>query len=378
LDDPQYTIVIHYANGEEQTLYIGDENPSKTGFYAYRSGLDRIFVISALNKYSLTLDYFGLWQVPSFTGAEETITRVRVERYETQEVIDLLVVESGTYGNVNTGRLVEPYDIQVDADAQAEFIALVASQIVGPSALVNPEPTQADLEAYGLTNPAYRLSVTANGETIDMVLGNLFSDEMSVENAYRYCLVNGETAVYRFNVNDGAGILDVQASSLADPLLNYISISYLERLEFQHGDTDLVVDVQQIYTDEDGNTLTQEEAEGMKNVTIDQIVTIDGVEIPRKTFGSWYEYPVGLRVYGELPADYVPEGEPVATLRCVLNTRSTALSQRVIKFYEYKRDFYALEIDGNFDFYVAASALTDISDNLNILYDAMDQASSGG
>jgi len=187
-----------------------------------------------------------------------------------------------------------------------------------------------------------------------------------VEDAFRYCLVNDDKAVYRFDAKDGDGILEIQASALADPLLNYISLSYLDEVEFKQGSIQVKAEIEQIYTDMEGNSIQPDEAEG-GNVNIDQTVKVNGKDVDRRVFGSWYTYVVGLRVYGELPEDYEKEGAPAAELICRLNDRSTGMEERVIRFYEYRKDLYAVEIDGNFDFYVSASALTDIADNVSLL-----------
>ncbi len=367
LDNPAYTVRIHYTNGAEETIYIGDENPGKTGYYVTKEGDDRIFVVNTLNIHYLTTEYYGYWELPAFVGAEETITEVCVERFKTDEIVHLLVVPSGTYGNVNTGRLIKPYDIQADLDAQDEFIKLVADQIKGPSGLVNPEPSAADLESYGLAEPIYRLTVKTADASIVLTIGDLFDTAVSVKDAYRYCKVNDDTAVYRINAADLNGIIDVAASSLADPLLNYISLSYLESLDFTGGGVQVHADVEQIITDSDGNPVTIEDSVGMTNTTIEQKVTVNGRELDRRTFGSWYTHVVGLRVYGELPDDYVPEGECEAELICRLNVRSTGMNQRTIRFFEYRHDFYALEIDGKFDFYVDHAALQDIISNASLV-----------
>jgi len=367
LDDPAYTVKIHYANGESVTLYIGDENPGKTGYYVIREGDERIYIVNTLNVHYLTTEYYGYWALPVFAGAAETLTEVRVERLKENEVVHLLVVPSGSYGNVNTGRLIEPYDIQADVDAQEEFVTLVADQIKGPTGLVNPEPTAEDLASYGLAEPLYKVTVKTAADSITLTLGDLFDTELSIENAFRYCLVNDDPAVYRMNSADLNGVVDVQAASLADPLLNYISLSYLESLDFTSGDLKVHADVEQIITDENGDPVTIEDSVGMTSTTIEQAVKVNGREVDRRTFGTWYTYVVGLRVYGELPEGFEPEGEAAAELICRLNVRSTGMSERVIRFYEYRHDFYAVEIDGKFDFYVDHAALQDIIDNARVV-----------
>lgn len=367
LDNPAYTVKIHYANGENVTLYIGDENPGKTGYYAIREGDDRIFIINALSVHYLTTEYYGYWALPTFTGAEETITEVCVERLKSDEIVHLLVVPSGSYGNMNTGRLIEPYDIQADDDAQSEFITLVANQIKGPTGLVNPEPTLEDLESYGLAEPLYRVTVKTAEASITLTLGDLFDTEMSEKDAFRYCLVDDDPAVYRMNSADLEGVVDVEAASLADPLLNYISLSYLESVDFSSGDLNVHADVTQIITDDDGNPVAIEDSIGMSSATIEQEVQVNGRDIDRRTFGTWYTHVVGLRVYGELPPDYQPDVEPAGELTCRLNVRSTGMRERVIRFYEYRHDFYAVEIDGKFDFYVDHAALQNIIDNASVV-----------
>lgn len=200
LDKPDVTIFIT-SGGKEYGIEIGNETPTKDGYYVRKTGSTEVYTISSYSAESLKYGKFDIMNRNLYgTNA------ISVEDIKSLKLIKSgATVFSAQMGSAPTKwQLTEPFEWEVEYSELAQFL----NWLYGLRVSKFTEEDAQDLNQYGLDNPKYVFEYTLDGKDYSLKLGNL-------KDSYYYGMLN-----------DNGTVFTVDSSSLNfvdTPLINIVS-----------------------------------------------------------------------------------------------------------------------------------------------------------
>jgi hypothetical protein len=348
LDKPQVTVHTVFTDGSEITYYIGAISPSKTTYYAYMEGDDRI--ISLWNSYYSSLTY-SLEDLQTFDLLDlmaDNIVRIHVERPD-QPIMEF----TKKTGDQNVGLLVwwvtQPWVHQCEVSTLRE--TLDALVYIEPERVIDSNPS--DLSKYGLDAPFMVLSLENKDGTVYTLR---FGDKAS--SMYYYFMIDGDNRVFT-TTSSRVDVINVSPFSMTDKYLSLITISKVSQMEFKGLGENAKVGIRQVERlDENGEVALNTAGEPI----YDSEFTLDGKVTNQRAGEAWYEACLSVRLHSALEEDFTPVGAPDATL--VYTFSEGDAKEYTFEFFSYKQDYYAVRINGEMDFLVRREGLQTIVDTL--------------
>lgn len=200
LDKPDVNVFIT-SDGKEYGIEIGNETPTKDGYYARKTGSSEVYTINLYHGNTLKYSKFDIMSKNLY--GTDAITA--------EDIKSLKLTRSGeTVFSAKMGseptvwHLTEPFEWEAEYRELANFLNWLSGFKVSEFTEENAQ----DLNQYGLDNPKYVFEYTLNGKDYTLKLGNLKDDQ------------------YYGMMNDNGTVFKVDSSSLNfvdTPLINIIS-----------------------------------------------------------------------------------------------------------------------------------------------------------
>jgi len=329
LDNEDTTATVEFNDGTSLTYIMGNTTLDGTFAYMIVDGQERVYKVMTNLPSVARYDINNLLTVPVLSSVEST-EFVRVQLKKDGEVtLDMRDTTGEDKLAVFSWELVYPWRHSASFDVITEYLESIAA--VEISSVYNYQPTEADLEEYGLKDPARSYTVwIKDGNTYTMHIGNEATSSRS------YVMMAGDPVVYTAPTA-AFGFIDVKPIELADRLLSVVNIRYIEQLHFEGLGHDSVLDVKQIQVENvttEGNTTTTESQE----------FKLDGEPKERDECIAWYTALVSLELHSEVDPGWEPSGKP--DVKVEYDTNLETIPTHTVEFYAYKNDFYVAVLDG--------------------------------
>lgn len=337
-DDPAwYTLTTR--DGKTHTVYIGSQIPTGAGYYCRYEGRNAVYILdSSLNDTILqpleamitptltlpmsTNDYFTIKNFAVVKGDEVKIMITYLDEDEKEDE-----------ASMSSYKMLAPANYTVN-DSNYSLALETLTSFEGTSALVY-DPTEEELEEYGLLEPAYTLTY----EYSDIQQYVIFSEKNESGNYYAYSLL--------FNL-----ITEVSGTDLE--WLEWDLIKWVDSSIFMMN----INDVQTITVESDTATRTFDlVGEGQELVVTERET---GFQPIVKNFRQFYKTLLSVDIEDYAPEDAMEtidfEAEPYMTL--TIETRSGKTN--VYKFYPYSTRRAVYTINGKGEFYVLRDMATKV------------------
>jgi len=344
LDAPQAYWILTTIEGEKHQVNVGDILVTEGGYYCSYEGRNTVYILSTaladtilqpVEKMITPLLTAGMTQNNYFEADNLTVWR--------DEELFVRIVRKDAAALSNQNALVEykmtypaPYEPNTTLISQIlyNFMALQGTETVKIG------PSDEDLEAYGLTEPAYIISYTFQ----DITFYLFFSEPLSDGSYYAASSMYGYELIAKVSA-DTMGWLesDLFAWISEYPVQEYIT--KIDTMRVVAGDNSLDVSFQLHHSlDADGNALLE-------------VDSSDGGHISNTNVGNFrqfYKTMLAIRLIEYTP---LTEEEKVALLsnddKLMLTFSYTTLSGETLefKFYQYTTRHAFVTINGIGEFY---------------------------
>ncbi len=337
-ENPVYQVDF-YKEGSNDiflSLYIGGQNPAKTGHYATTSQDDAVYYIAGVSEFyhyqkSLT-DFVNPESIPAIAKDKEYSD----DNYTEGQLVlcdkvvvsgknlgDTYVIESQDADNVTTFtsyRVTSPTTRPANDDNIGNYVALFSYGIEA-TGCYSYTVTEEDLKKFGLTDPDFELTVY-----VDNIKRSFKATRQS----------DGNYAVF---YEGNKTIMSVPASSLIpatydrsdifNTLLFIENITNAESLSVQTGMEKITFGVVTEYDEEtDTNNLTK--------------ITVGGEEITKSNFQNYYQYLVGVKAQSYDEAD--TKGLTPETV--LVLTHKGGKTNTTVKYFKITNTRYQVEVNG--------------------------------
>lgn len=336
LDKPEWIIDIQYTDGDSVRLLVGSVLPSGLAHYMKADDDPRILTMSYSHKLSYFKQLGELRTTPNLMTVADDFEYLQIDR-NGELILETQLVEGDDKMGITTIEFTRPWRGGVHA---TNFLAMLESITeIGFAGLADPSPD--DLGAYGLDEPALRAHYRTTGNEYILLLG----DASTSHEGYHYAMIEGDDLVYYVDSSIYRAF-DVNPYNLMDMLVLPIGIGNIDRFSFEGFGKSLSVDVEQIIKkDKDGNDLLDGTGSPMRS----QIFRMGGVEMDETRSRYMYQYLIGVTADQPIAEGWEKPETPVAT---ITYHRPDTNTEAELVFYEYDKDFYAIEQSGAVNFAV--------------------------
>lgn len=350
LDSPEVTVTTTLKDGTETSYSVGDQSPL-SGYYILYNDTVYVAVLSE-TLYKTPLD-FVTTTVLTITPPESDDSSTEAANEYTsftfsgtnfpQEVKIVPQTDSLT----SSFKLSAPYEVNANTTTLENIMTSVESLTASSVAAV--DPTDEQLEEYGLKDPAVRMSFTVNGESYTLLSGK-------VENSNQYVMLEGVDVVYVFGEDAVSAWADATLFTVRDSFVWLQMITDVTKLTVETPDkTDVF-------------TLTRtenEESSTEDNIVYDYSVKgTDGQDITYQgVFTSYYQTIIGVQLLNETSETSV-SGDPM--LRVTYEFYEGG-SPKVVEFYSIGNRRCLVKVDDEVIGVVSESLIQDIIDNTEIV-----------
>ena len=348
LDNPQNRTMVTDSAGRSASYLLGDMTPSRTSFYIMEDGDPKVYSVSAYQAEFLRFTLDGIRQRTLFPNFEFTdLGLLQLDDGESWlEIVPKpesvpVYLASGFTSYVMTS----PYQLPrgVDSEALQNFLKPLGDLTVEDfiedfvEDFVN-DPSS--LSPYGLDKPL-RIFLEAADNTLNLAVGNQIDGK-------RYAKLADSPSV--FTLNGLEGFFNLKPISLIDKFALIINIATVDHLTITAGERNLIAD--------------------LFNPESDPAFFLNSKKANEKSFRSFYEKVISLRIEAELPktessqpdrySGPSSESDRDITIEYRLNTPPGArVSFTLIP---YNRDFYALLQEGTTEFLISRNQVRSIFD----------------
>lgn len=350
LDSPEVTVTTVLKDGTETSYSVGNESPL-SGYYILYG--DKVYVaLVSENLYKTPLDFVTTTVLTITPPESEDSSTEATNEYTSfafsgtnfpQEVKIVPDTESLT----SSFKLTEPYEVSVNTTTMQNIMTSVESLTASSVAAV--DPTEEQLEEYGLKDPAVRMSFTVNGESYTLLSGK-------VENSNQYVMLDGVNVVYVFSEDAVSAWADATLFTVRDSFVWLQMITDVSKLTVETPDkTDVF-------------TLTRtenEESSTEDNTVYDYSVKgTDGQDITyQDVFTTYYQTIIGVQLLDETTETTV-SGDPM--LRVTYEFYEGG-APKVVEFYSVGNRRCLVKVDNEVVGVVSESLIQDIIDNTEIV-----------
>lgn len=351
LDNPVHTVRTTYKDGKVIELYIGNMTPADNNYYVMTNQSSTVYtlgnyVVSLMMR--TDLDYRAITLFPTYE-------------------------EDDIYTNINwvnmtlrDGSVVELYldsDLSIEGNSASSTYVVtkptlasgnnetIKSKVLDPIAPITTSFIIQDLDEeefaeYGFDNPARLQMSDIVGNTMNLLVGNKFSED------YYYVMLDSAPTLMLAPASCFTW-LEVNYVELIIRTVWYYNIKDVESISYVVDDESYELEL--YYVEE---TNDEGEAEDVLHARL------NGEEISETNARRLYVRTLNFRAISEVPKDAVLE-EPIITVR--INMQGGAAHTMELKPLNERQ--YAASIDGTSEFYVYLKNLTTLRQAFGVIAD---------
>lgn len=351
LAEPQLYVDYTYHDGTSMRLNFGDKVPAGTYYYVTLDDSGDVYMLYATVRAYFERPLEQLHVVPAMPvlSADAAMTYLRVEQ-RGQETIEVQNINEEDTTSVISLWLTQPIEYGVNSGRVEEVMTAASALTLNGYAAWAPD--EAALAQYGLDDPYARVVVTdANGQTIDMTIGNTVEGDASL----RYATVDETGDIYTVDASLLAFTSNCRVSYLVDQFAALINIKKINGFEIETAGKTYTAQITRTeYTDEDGNAATQEE------------FYFNGEYVEAGLFKDFYQVVIGTLFDKRIEdkQEQALDGEAAVTLRYHLTYTD---EEYIVEYVEYDRDYYAVRKEGHTYFLVRKDKVQQIVDTAQLL-----------
>lgn len=357
LKEPQATVTTTLTDGKQETYSIGNEGPI-SGYYVQYDG--KVYVASInTGLFGTKLDFINTTVLTITPPSDESSESSESSSSEEATNEFTLFTFSGTNfpqevkvvpqpeSLLSSYKLTSPYTVDANSSTFTNITEGVAALTATEAVVINP--TDEDLEEYGLKDPTVEMNFTVNGTSYTLLSGKLSGNT-------RYGMLKGVDVIYAFDESTVKDWSNATLFSLRDTFVSLEMISDVCKLTVETPDK------------KDVFTLTRtenEESSTEDKISYDYSVTgTDGQEITyQDIFTKYYQTIIAVQLLEET-TDEKAEGEPMLTVTYEYYEGDPA---RVVKFYSIGDRRCLAEVDGQVVGVVTSQSVQNIIDNTEIV-----------
>lgn len=338
LEKPQITAQLHYSDGDEATLYIGDNAPNGSETYVKTSESDTVYTVSVskVANYSRTVNEFVSSTILAEPGEDEypKINSVVIDRKDLDYDIKLeyndIIDKEGYNGGVSSiFRITEPISYYV-SDERASDITNGMFGLKSES-VYRILPEGSDIAETGLDDPFCTVTMSCDdGNEYVLRMSEVFTDDE--ENKSYYVMLNDVDVIYTVAAED-ARWGEIQ---LIDISSTYVNTSYVwDITSMEIGGRD--IETKKI------DIIKKEDADDDNLKSEDFTVKLNGKTVDPEHYRQYYSILLDTTADEFAIDEKIPDSEPILYVEYYDSFREETVR---VEYYDYSNMKTLIVING--------------------------------
>jgi hypothetical protein len=367
LDNPEATVTLTYGD-REYKVYIGKGTPVGRDYFAKTDKSGAIYVMGYNMRGLLTRTALDYRQISTFPTYEDddiytNIDSVRIEQPNGKSLNIIRDVDNPSEGNIAGSFyfMTSPVESSCSDDIVAEQLMQIVAKVKYIS--VERDISRGELAEYGLDNPVRLAMTDVSGNSLDIAVGK---SGVGAGGAQTYC---ADYDQYLACVEDDEPLTLLLYDSAAFANLNVSYLDLMMRAVWLHS-IEKVDAVTYVIDGDMAYYLNLSRKDATNSVGVDYIeVTgdLDGRAVSEDNTRRLFSRTISLRIAGEIPS-----GTALGTPMHIITMTLSDGTQTTLELIPIDDRRYAAIIDGEGQFYVYASGVSNITDALERLIDDRD------
>lgn len=344
LDNPVRTVVIKTASGSN-TLYVGNDTPSKDGVYVMVNDSKDVYKVDSTlttNLDNTELDFVKLNIYSIDSDKTDNVTKIELGGSARKTPL-VLEHEAGTSDDSQSSGflLTSPATYSIDAQTSSGILTDLSSLTAAD--VISVDVSDSSLEKYGLNDPDYTVKITNDGQIDQFLIGKAFKED---DQTYIPLMLKGVHAIYKYADKDDA-FYKYELKDLCTTLLFTEFIEKVDSIDINIGGKDHTFAI----------TGTGDELAG----------TLDGNKISEDNTRRLYAKIIAIPFEGQSDSEPTTT-DPTATIK--VSYRDASQNDTTMEFYPMgdRKSYWVF--NGRCDFYI-------LNENLDNLQDAITQVLDG-
>ena len=350
LDDPSFTLTVSFSDGNSVTINVGNETPVRNYYYAIT---DKDNTVYTIGNYLTTLfsrkpyEYRAVDSFPTYTDEDiyENIVHFSFTRRDGVYTEIMLDKDLSMEGNITSSAymMLQPFVSPCTTDAVEDLLEVLATLT---QSSIRGDITKDELSEYGLDKPARLFLENPYGNSLEIVVGTVGSNECYAAIGREYdALMAGEV--------EHITLLTYTISNFDWLDLNYMNLQIRTPWIIN------IHNVDKVLYDFGGDTFEMilYEYDDVTGSGIEVVRTcshINGKDIGETNTKRIYSRTLNFRQVSAMRQDvaYDPDYENSITIFLKDGT------ERSMHFHKINERQYACELDGAVEYYIYSSNLT--------------------
>ncbi|NJD04554.1 MAG: DUF4340 domain-containing protein [Ruminiclostridium sp.] len=314
-------ITLKITDGTEKTLQIGDETPTKGGYYAKLKNSGKVYVIDTYTAETLLVKRLELKDKTLYTLKPEDVISVSMDRKGSN------LFKAQKNGDADW-QMLAPIQGNMNASALGPMIDAFTKTTISEYIEENP----ADLSKYGLANPAYIFDFSTSSANYRLLLGS-----EKEKGSLVYAKLEGSNDV--FTISETAyNFLDKPLKEIIEIFAYIVNIDQVNKIELtmDRKTTTFGLDV---YKDAEGKTDTDKDKFTMNGKDASMKDKDD-----KQPFRTFYQALIGIGL-DEIDVGDVPMSAPEVTVKYYLKSAPGTMKVDLVSkdanyYYVFRNDAY--------------------------------------
>jgi len=317
LEHPAGKITLKTKNTGKTVVDIGNQNPSKSGFYAIKEGDPAVYLLNSyLGSSSLnSLDLLRDRTLPPINLKK--LTRLTIKGDRTIDIVPYFPYEVFS-STLSPYLMVKPYRRPVAVNTETYSKNLEAlSKNYSISRFIHP--SEADKAGVNEDSPEITMQ-DKEGKEVTIKVGN------TSEKGDVYCRVSTIAGIVTLP-SDAVKLIHVTPLEMADKFVRLIGIDNIGEVKLETPEESWIGTVKWLDSKKDKGEFT-----------------FQGASTDEEPFKKMYQEILYLLFEGEIPGEFSPSGTP--DFKITFTGNSDSPGQTSAEFFDYNQDYYAISIDG--------------------------------
>ena len=350
LDDPQFSITVSLDDGSSPTIYVGNETPVQSYYYAITDQDNTVYTIGNYLTTLLSRKPYEYRAIDSFPTYEDediytNIIRFILTRRDGVAIEVVLDSDLSMEGNITSSAymMLQPFVSPCTAETIEDLLDVLAT--ISMESIAKDIYSLDDMHEYGLDKPARLYLEDFSGNSLELVIGTVNSDLCVASVARQYdAFIAGEV--------DYLTLLTFKETNFDWIDLNYMS------LQIRTPWIVSIHNVESVIYDFEGDIFEMDlyEYDDVTGSGIDVVRTcshINGKDINETNTKRIYSRTLNFRQVNAISPETVYED----TYANSITIRLKDGTERVMTFHKINDRQYACKLDGNVEYYIYASNL---------------------
>lgn len=354
LEKPSAKVKVTYTDGTTFSYWVGDESAGTSGArYICEEGSNNVYIVTLTNYlYGSNVqfvrnDILNITSKDESASSEENLevsikfSKITLTGTNYEEPIELVSEDGGT-----TMKMVKPKKTGTN-DETMETLKQSLTSLTAYGAVV-VEPTQEDLDKYGLSDPAAKVEFVAEDDPYTMICSNA-DDE-----GFCYMMLEGRNVIYKVEESGVSAWLHADAFEIQSRLTFQPVLSTLETMTVE--------------ANNEKNTFTFTRTKNEEESTEDEIeydysvAGPDGKELDYENFRNFYKSFIVVSLLEDTPE--LPEEDPYIS---VTYTYFDNDNVDVVDFYKVSERRYTVVLNGEVLGNIVTNGMEVALENMDLL-----------